>query len=81
MACGQEGTGLHSRQGDLTEALIATGTGEGRHGLPEAVDGLLIVTLRPVGRAKKEVRQCLGYNVPRLLQGRGHAAPRCRRIP
>ena len=42
---------------------MAACTVQGRHGLREAVDRPLIVTLGPVGSAKKEVRQGLGHHV------------------
>src|SRR5947209_18042967 len=56
MACGEVGTGEHG--GDqLTEALVALHTVEGRHGLPETVERPTIVALRLVGNAEVYVRQ------------------------
>jgi hypothetical protein len=49
---GEMGTGEHSGQIDMTEALIAPRPLEGRHSLPEAVDRPTIVALGPVGYAE-----------------------------
>ena len=50
------GTGVHSGQEDMTEALAAPRPVEGRHGLPETVDRPTIVALEQVGHAKVLVR-------------------------
>jgi hypothetical protein len=70
MACGEPGTGVHGRQGDLPEALVAPCAIEGRHGLPETVEGLTIVALSMVSVAKVEVRQCRQNNLPTRCGGR-----------
>jgi hypothetical protein len=64
MTQGEVGTGLHSGQKNLAEALAAPHPVEGCHGLPEAVDGPTIVALGLVGLAKVEVRQRLQDAIP-----------------
>ena len=59
MALGEFGTGVHSGEEPLAEALVAPRSGEGHHGLPEEVDGPTIVALDLVGEAEILVRQCL----------------------
>jgi hypothetical protein len=68
MAPGEESTGEHDGQENLTKALVAPRPAEGRHGLPEAVDRPIIVTLGMVGQAEVLVRQRLQDDVP---AGRG----------
>src|SRR4029453_13374911 len=48
----------------LTEALVALHTVEGRHGLPETVDRPTIVALGLVGDAEVYVRQQVQDNLP-----------------
>jgi hypothetical protein len=57
MACGKVGTGVYGGQHELTEALVAPRSLEGRYGLSEAVDGSTIVTLGLVGVSEALVRQ------------------------
>jgi hypothetical protein len=57
MAPGKGGTGVHSGQENIAEALVATSPVEGFHGLLEAVNRLLIVALGVVTMAEVEVRQ------------------------
>src|SRR4029453_18178439 len=64
MALDQEGTGRHSRQGDLTKVLVAPRPPKERHGLPETVDCPTIVSLGLVGCAKVAVRQRLQGDLP-----------------
>src|SRR5262245_61141047 len=59
MAPGNLGTRVYSGQEDLTEALAAPCSIEGRHILPEAVNGPTIVSLCPVGYTEVVVRQLL----------------------
>ena len=64
MAPGEEYTGLHGRQEDLTAALAAPRPVNGRYGLPQAVDRP--ADSRPgCGRlCPGEVRQGLQDNIP-----------------
>jgi hypothetical protein len=79
MALGEVGTRYHGGQEELTEALAAPRPVEGRHGLPEAVDGPPIVTLGPVDVAEFLVRQrvrdaiaiCRGQREGTLVGGDG----------
>jgi hypothetical protein len=64
MARGEPGTGMHGGQEDLTEALVASRSFEGRHGLPEAVDRPTIVALGLVSEAQVAVRQRLQDDLP-----------------
>jgi len=64
MAHGELSTGLHSGQEDLAEALAASRSVEGHHGLPKAVDRPTIVTLSVVGEAEVVVCQRLQDDVP-----------------
>jgi hypothetical protein len=52
MARGKPDTGGHGRQEELTEALAALRTLEGRYGMPEAFNRPTIVTLGQVGSAE-----------------------------
>ena len=67
MAPGEFNTGVHSGQADLTETLVAQRPVERRHGLPQAVDRLTIVTLGIVGI-------CRGGGLP-ALAGRSPRQP------
>src|SRR5215831_17577351 len=64
MARGKPGTGKHGGQDDLTEALAVPRTRERGHGLLEAVSGLMIVALVPVGEADVLVRQRVQDAIP-----------------
>src|SRR5215831_19886903 len=70
MAPGESGTGNHGRQVGEAEALVAPCPVEGRHGLPQAVDGPPIVTLGIVGEAEVPVRQRLLDDIPPSLRNR-----------
>ena len=64
MAPGEESTGKHGGQEDLTKTLVAPRPAERLHGLPEAVDRPTIVALGMVGLAEALVRQRLQDDVP-----------------
>ena len=68
MRLGEEGTGGHGGQEELTEALVALRPVEGRYGLPEAVDRPTMVALGIVGSAEVAVRQRVQDDIP---AGRG----------
>ena len=68
MAPGGVGTRDHGGQGGLPEALVAPRPLEGRHALPETVDGLTIVSLGLVGNAAVVVRPRVQDGIP---AGRG----------
>jgi hypothetical protein len=68
MAPGEEGTGDHSREVNLDEALVALHPLEGRHSLPEAVDRPMIIALGPVCEAEVLARHYLQDDIP---AGRG----------
>src|SRR2546425_12516733 len=68
MTPSEVGTGEHSGQVDLTEALAAPRITEECHSLPEAVDRPSIVALGLVGLAEGLIRQCVLDDFP---AGRG----------
>jgi hypothetical protein len=57
MAPGEEVTGKHGGQIDLTDAVVAARPLEKRYGLPEALNRPMIVALSIVGHTQVLVRQ------------------------
>jgi hypothetical protein len=70
MAFGKPGTQAHSREEDLTAALVTSPPVEERHGRLEAVDGPMIVALELVGFAEVAVRQGLQDELPAVRSER-----------
>jgi hypothetical protein len=64
MAHGEPGPGGHGRQDSEAETLATPCPVEDRHGLPEAVDRLMIAALGVVGCTKVEICQRVQANLP-----------------